>query len=675
MGPLAIDGPRGRAYAPVRLGGQDVIGVFNAADGRYEDVLRWAGGVAVDAKRGRILVDEAEAGLHVLDAEDGKALDFIPIPTTTAAPTPADDWRKGWPSPWPVAPLPKAEGSTVLVARVGALWSVDLERRQPTLLRLDDHVEEDRWWFGWPDGARVLQLRELDDGSTLAMMDTGSTIGRSFLPAILPDPPGSGLRWLRGLPDYCSVASLVFFDDRSAIICSYPRGEDDWLLAQRGMTTKKQSDMRSAEMRWLPGRDLLMANRETIAGDLLVLDPDDLSPVKALPLKARGRLNGYDASTDRLYFSDQYKLRVWSYADAETAPPIGAGRSGLQRTYRGDQLLFDWNKADAPASALPSDWICAASTDFANDQTALCGADFEGLFRTDNGGRSFMTAMRHLPNWSVFDVKVSPDFARDELAFVALDPFYGVDEQGASLYRSVDAGDSWQPSGVLSAIAFAPDYQRKRRIYGFGFGGADAVAPQQAYRSDDSGRTWQALGQLPEEGAAITRLYAFEQPGAAHPVLLAIGYTELKQVMLHQRVWPNQHPVLYRSIDGGWTWNAVLAAVGGPQPWGGGGILAVKSRVARQALLLSGWEDLALSPRPDLNPGLAGPSNSPPPRTYRSYDLGATWHSVQYSHGPNPVPLAADVNGRLIGLDPDKGAHVGSASSSDPSLQTAAVEP
>ncbi|HRA20907.1 MAG TPA: hypothetical protein PLZ56_10715, partial [Anaerolineae bacterium] len=71
VGPLAIDGPRRKLYAQVQVNGAGKIGVFSAEDGSRQGVLNLDGGVAVDPKRGRLLVDDPSTGLHVLDADTG----------------------------------------------------------------------------------------------------------------------------------------------------------------------------------------------------------------------------------------------------------------------------------------------------------------------------------------------------------------------------------------------------------------------------------------------------------------------------------------------------------------------------------------------------------------------------------------------------------------------------
>ena len=294
--------------------------------------------------------------------------------------------------------------------------------------------------------------------------------------------------------------------------------------------------------------------------------------------------------------------------------------------------------------------VCRASPHFRDDQTALCSSYGHGVFRTEDGGRSYRTAMRHLPSWTGFDLQLSPNFPSDRTAYLALDPVEGVAGLGRrkdTLYRSHDAGDTWIPSGELTAVAPVPDPRQSRSVYAFGYGPyakSKHTESTRAYGSTDAGATWKALGELPDANTAVRRLYAITKPGSEFPVLIAIGGSIRQQN--HNRTW-YANPKVYRSTDGGWTWSVVLSNDGRVVAES---LLAVRSVVAGTALLLDEWEvNWYEGPSPTAVP--LAPGQLPLPKTLRSYDLGATWHYVRMEDLKRP--LATDEDGNLIGADPD----------------------
>ncbi|MBK8538708.1 MAG: hypothetical protein IPL60_01710 [Ardenticatenia bacterium] len=149
-----------------------------------------------------------------------------------------------------------------------------------------------------------------------------------------------------------------------------------------------------------------MAQVETPAGDLLILDQGDLTPLRALPAKFQGRLAGYDRVSDTLFFTTDSSIQPIPFGEAEKAPSPPASASGLRRGARGDELLAP--PALASLEGLHSSQpqlmplVCRASPQFRDDQTALCSSYGRGVFRTEDGGRSYRTAMHHLPSWTGF---------------------------------------------------------------------------------------------------------------------------------------------------------------------------------------------------------------------------------------------------------------------------------
>lgn len=424
---------------------------------------------------------------------------------------------------------------------------------------------------------------------------------------------------------------------------------------------KRSNTMYPAELTWLPGRNLLLAQVPSPAGDLLIVNPHDMTVVGSLPIRLGGRLAGYDPVSDRLLVTSETAVLVVPFVDASrgslTQPPQ---KSLVKRSDQGDTLFTPSGLVDLDANSPRSvdRFKCKASPAFETDQTAFCGAVGMGLYRTTDGGRSYQTAMAGLSNWAIDNLYLSPGFAQDRTLFVSVDPYGDAAASTGTLYRSGDAGVHWRPVGTHSAVAFAPDFKTSRRIYAFGFGGQPTLGGNRAYRSDDAGETWRELGRLPDASAAIRKLYAVASRKAGEQVLLGIGASSLFDPTAHMKRWPNQDPRIYRSTDEGRSWEVVLSR--GGLYFGSEAILVVKSAYHDQALILKGWVD-PLEPTPTA---IAGPPETWPTRwplialsratTLRSYDMGASWHYLE--PGKMATALSVDDTGNLVGGDPDAAA-------------------
>ena len=174
----------------------------------------------------------------------------------------------------------------------------------------------------------------------------------------------------------------------------------------------------------------------------------------------------------------------------------------------------------------------ALSPHFAADRTAYAWIEYEGLYRTEDGGASWQRVAEER-DWYVQSLALSPDFAADRTIFVgALD---------GRLYKSTDGGLTWQrldglPPGTVwvKALALSPDYGRDGTV----FVGLDVGV----YKSTDGGLTWQAASAgLPskEDGTPATVVALAISPHFAADGTLFAALAE---------------GGVYKSTDGGQSW-------------------------------------------------------------------------------------------------------------------------
>jgi len=124
----------------------------------------------------------------------------------------------------------------------------------------------------------------------------------------------------------------------------------------------------------------------------------------------------------------------------------------------------------------------AISPNFAVDQTLFAGTNGGGVFKTTDGGATWVEVRNGLTNLTVYALGISPAFASDGLILA------GTNYSG--LFRSTDGGGSWAQlpsplnSGEIRAIAFSPAFATDRTLY-VSRGSTDAL-----FRSTDGGATW-----------------------------------------------------------------------------------------------------------------------------------------------------------------------------------------
>lgn len=165
VGPLAIDGPRRRLYAPVEVHGEGRIGVFSAEDGSRLGVLYLNGAVAVDAERGRLLVDDPATGLHVLDAETREEVKLIQLPLLATQSAVGEQQ----PTALPPAASPRVQPAVVepsgqvAIARWGTVWMVDVEVASAHAVSLPSVYYE--------RGVTIKELKSAGPGEPLWILD------------------------------------------------------------------------------------------------------------------------------------------------------------------------------------------------------------------------------------------------------------------------------------------------------------------------------------------------------------------------------------------------------------------------------------------------------------------------------------------------------------------------
>jgi photosystem II stability/assembly factor-like uncharacterized protein len=293
----------------------------------------------------------------------------------------------------------------------------------------------------------------------------------------------------------------------------------------------------------------------------------------------------------------------------------------------------------------------------------LYAAHQEGLFKTLDGGRHWLPLRNGLPAGAVAHVALDPSHPATVYAAVrsptAPEPWDG-------LYRSLDAGATWERRGDLPAWeAFAVGTGDRAAL--FAAGSLDPVLrTTTVFRSVDAGATWQPILDLPVGPLDLRALVA--HPVSAGTVYVVLGDALLRSTdagdtwaeigpelqgeppgyLLSLAVAPSAPDVLYafgsatfRSEDGGASWQALGTPPCGYRPVVDPGAaetlyLVCSDHLARSRDGGETWEPIFVDPAGSL-PGLRDLAIDPvSPETlyvgtvslgvYKTRSGGARWH-------------------------------------------------
>ena len=548
LGDLQVDGRRNRLYAPAAVNGEPRLVVLDAAGGALIAAWDVTGSLALDPDRNRLAVDRGNLGLAVLDGASGAPLATVALPAQNAPPSPQADPRRGR--------FYAFRGATVYAIDAAVGNVIETLPVAVTRIVCDQPAGDaviDRTAFD-PDAGR-LYLSFLSHtcvpwaGLTLVAIDTGAwaEIGRTEVEARSQFAPldgalhgvtvsrlGPTLRWR-----WDGVERLDQPDDYG--------GEPDGVAVDSG-------------------RGLVY---QAVGETIHVIDRDGAVTAQvAMPLLAGARLAGHDPASDLLYFvSPAGRLALWHATGlfGDASPPLAAPSPLPHAPVTALALSPHW-AADGTIAALVDNSDCPVA---GGRLFVLPGAD-AGWHPAPLRGDGTCDA--------ITAVAFSPAYAGDSLLFAAAaDP--------PSVLRSVDGGRSWTPSETdfpagttFRSLLVSPTYAADQLLFALAGNG-------ELYRSRDGGRRWQLLDQRLDHLALLDAPGpALDLFGARHGRLFrsslgdtwqVIGATPGSEALALLSPAPSDGPwpTLYafttggrfaRSLDGGTTWEDVMATSPGP---------------------------------------------------------------------------------------------------------------
>ena len=207
---------------------------------------------------------------------------------------------------------------------------------------------------------------------------------------------------------------------------------------------------------------------------------------------------------------------------------------------------------------------------FETDQTIFVSSDGDGIYRSKNGGNSWVSVNIGLNDLHIGRLEMSP--MEDKQILLAAGSSEG-------LYKTTDAGDHWRKvieNLKVTAISYFPATGGKKILIGDSLGGL--------YISQDAGETWNLFAQNPEWGAINEIVFLPTANNDQRPVLVGTekkgliktseeglnfistnkglpGFANIRSIAISDNyeadftlfatTW---HEAVFRSTDGGDSW-------------------------------------------------------------------------------------------------------------------------
>ncbi|HEY2796269.1 MAG TPA: hypothetical protein VGK26_00135 [Thermoanaerobaculia bacterium] len=268
------------------------------------------------------------------------------------------------------------------------------------------------------------------------------------------------------------------------------------------------------------------------------------------------------------------------------------------------------------------------------------GGDGSRDFKSTDGGRAWMPigqiVRKNLYGFPYVATALTVDPASSDTLYAgtaATDSAHGLPQTG-EVYKSVDGGSSWQSVLALEgqgAISVLVDAASPSTVYAlFGFGLANNLVAGTLYRSLDAGTTWNPVPGLPGSGSAAPPAQSAADPGS-----LCVGTSA---GVFRSR----DHGTSWDSISGGLTGDALSVAAVAVAPsdpsvliattaaglfrtFDGGSTWNLVDEKRRQRIAIDPVQPLTLyASGGRLFYGVAGPSDG----ISKSIDAGTTWSLV-----------------------------------------------
>ena len=203
-----------------------------------------------------------------------------------------------------------------------------------------------------------------------------------------------------------------------------------------------------------------------------------------------------------------------------------------------------------------------ACGDLQHPNIFYAGVNNGGVWKTNDYGRTWKPIFDNQPTGSIGDVAVAP--GNPNVVYVASGeglqrPDLSV---GDGIYKSADAGKTWQHLGLRNGLqigGLAVDPKNENRVFAAVLGHPYGPNPERGvFRSIDGGQTWDKVLYTDENTGAIQVTLDPNDPNVVFADMLAA-----RMAPWENGEWLGKGSGLYKSTDGGTTWHQLTKGLPG----------------------------------------------------------------------------------------------------------------
>ncbi|MEI8006260.1 MAG: T9SS type A sorting domain-containing protein [Bacteroidota bacterium] len=181
------------------------------------------------------------------------------------------------------------------------------------------------------------------------------------------------------------------------------------------------------------------------------------------------------------------------------------------------------------------------------------GGSTGGILKTTDSGSTWTNLFSSVPVVSVGDIAIDPNHPDTVWCGTGEANSSSFSFLGDGMYRSTDAGASWQHMGLANSAYIGRvvvDYSNSNRIFVAALGNLFTTTDQRGvYRSNDGGQTWDKVLFLTDSTSAVDLV---QHP--TDPLIVYASMWERCRGLVYRRSF-GQSSGLWKSTDGGTTWN------------------------------------------------------------------------------------------------------------------------
>lgn len=277
----------------------------------------------------------------------------------------------------------------------------------------------------------------------------------------------------------------------------------------------------------------------------------------------------------------------------------------------------------------------AVTTPRGNTYAIYAATASGGVWKTENEGTTWKPVFEHGVSTSVGDVTISP--SNQDIVWIGLGEanIFRSSMAGAGVYKSVDAGKTWQHMGLATAHTIPriivhptnPDI-----VYVADSGHEWTDNPERGlYKTTDGGKTWKRVFYVDEKTGVIDLVMDPKDP----QTLYAATWQRIRKRWHDPRNEPTYTGSgIHKTTDGGETWQAINRGLPEPRHRGRIGIDVCLNKPNVLYAFIDNYDLAEKQPQTSATDSYGRPRTKviKGAQVYRSDDFGDVWKKVSQSN-------------------------------------------